>query len=246
MTCDICRRGHHPQRLPFFCAVDARNALYEGRFANVKATIEMDELEQRISSLLLDNAPNAIPASSGRSQAYIDNCVSEEKRMKDRTEQVIAAAEQLQKEIDTAKKELEDRKAVAARRKAELASASQGTAARRKRELEETKTAIRKIKYHWDRDNEGAAQYRAGLCTEVAKLYRLQRVKKGNPVRYEYRIGGVEVVDLYQINSKSWLKKSGSSTDYTRRTSGTPIGLSGAYSTPALVGLALSRSETPG
>lgn len=162
----------------------------------------MDELEQRVSSLLDDNHSNAAATVANRPQAYIENCSSAEQKAKDRTEQIIAAAEQLQKEVDTVKMDIAARKAAIAQRKADLASASQGIAARRNREVEETKTAIRKLKYHWDREHGGAAQYRAALCAEVAKLYRLQRVKRGNPTRYEYKIGGLDVVDLHHISSK--------------------------------------------
>ena len=45
-------------------------------------------------------------------------------------------------------------------------------------------------------------QYRAALCMEVAKLYRLQRVRRGNPARYEYKIGGIEIIDLHSLNSE--------------------------------------------
>ncbi|KAH6657820.1 UV radiation resistance protein and autophagy-related subunit 14-domain-containing protein [Truncatella angustata] len=203
MVCEICQRGHHPQRLPFFCAMDARNALYEGRFANARVMIEMDELEQRVSSLLGNSASETVASGSSQSRALVENRASDERKAKARTEQIIAAAEKLQQEIDDAKREIEERKATIALRKADLATASQGVAARRNRELEETRTTSRKIKYHWDREHEATAQYRAALCTEVAKLYRLQRVKRSNPNRYEYKIGGLEVVDLHHLNSTS-------------------------------------------
>lgn len=203
VLCDICRRGIHPQRLPFLCAVDARNALYEGRFANASVMIEMDDLEQQVSALLNKSNTNAPSADTSR-KIFLENCVSEERKTKHRTDQIIAAAEKLQKEVDDARKQIEERKAVIMRRKADLSAASQGIAARRSREIDEAKTAIRKIKYHWDREHEATAQYRAALCTEVAKLYRLQRIRRGNPNRYEYRIGGSEVVDLQHINSESY------------------------------------------
>lgn len=209
IICEVCRRGHHPQRLPFFCAMDARNALYEGRYANARVMIEMDELEQRVSTLLNDSKPDSAVAGSNRSSAYIENCASEQQKLMNRTEQIIEAAEKLQREVDGAKKEIRERKAAIARRKADLASASQGIAARRNREFEETKTAIRKIKFHWDREHEATAQYRAALCAEVAKLYRLQRIKKVNPSRFEHKIGGLEIVDLHNLNSMVFSRKAG-------------------------------------
>jgi hypothetical protein len=184
--------------------MDARNALYEGRIASATAFMEMDELEQRLNALLLESQPGSTTAAPTRtSRTYVDKCISEEQSAKDRTEQIIASAEKLQKDVDEAKKEIEERKAAIARRNSDLASASQGIEARRSRELEETKKSIKMAKYTWDREYEAMAHYRAALCTEVAKLYRLQRVRRGNPVRFEYKIGGVEVVDLQQLNSES-------------------------------------------
>lgn len=201
MTCDICRRGHHAQKRPFYCAMDARNSLYEGRLANASVMIEMDELEQRASALVTEHEPGSAGVASNRTRSYVEDCTSKEKSTINRTTQIISAAEKLQQDIDQARKEIEQRKAAIARRKADLVTASQGIAARRNRELEETKTSIRKLKYHWDREHEATAQYRAALCAEVAKLYRLQRVKRGNPNRYEYKIGGLEVIDLHLLNS---------------------------------------------
>ncbi|KAI1857152.1 hypothetical protein JX265_011353 [Neoarthrinium moseri] len=201
--CDICQRGHHPQRLPFLCAMDARNLLYEKRIANAQVLIEMDELEQRVNALLQDGQADAATTSAGRaSHTYTENSHSEEQKAKLRTEQIISAAEKLQKEVDEAKKEIQDRKAVIARRKTDLASASQGIAARRRRELEETQKAISMSKFRWNQDHGAMAAYRGALCAEVAKLYRLQRVRRGNPVRFEYKIGGLEIVDLHHLNSK--------------------------------------------
>jgi HAMP domain-containing protein len=181
--------------------MDARNALYEGRFASASAMIEMGQLEQRVSALLNESDSKDAGLNSHHTRAYIENCASEEQVARDRTAQIISAAEKLQKEVDLAKKDIEERRAAIARRKADLVSASQGITARRNRELEETKSSIRRLKYHWDREHEATAQYRAALCAEVAKLYRLQRIKRGNPSRYEYKIGGLEVVDLHHLNS---------------------------------------------
>ncbi|KAI0895796.1 UV radiation resistance protein and autophagy-related subunit 14-domain-containing protein [Annulohypoxylon nitens] len=200
MNCDICQRAHHPSRLPFFCAVDARNKLYDGRLANAEMLIKTEELESRMTKLLSDSDVSS-DAPVRRSGAYIDNCASEEYKAKERTERIIAAADKLRDEVAAAKREIEERKANIARRKSDLATASQGTTARRTRQLEEPVKSTKMIKYTWDREYEAMTQYRAALCMEVAKLYRLQRIKRGNPVRFEYKIGGIDIVDLCNMNS---------------------------------------------
>jgi predicted RNase H-like nuclease (RuvC/YqgF family) len=182
--------------------MDARNSLYEGRIALASTMIELDELEQRGSALVAACESSNTTSASDRTRSYVEDCNAKQQKAVNRTTEIISTAEKLQQDIDQARKEIEQRKAAIARRKADLASASQGIAARRNREFEETKTSIRKLKYHWDREHEATAQYRAALCAEVAKLYRLQRIKKGNPNRYEYKIGGLEVVDLHLLNSE--------------------------------------------
>lgn len=206
LNCDVCLRQHHAQRLPFLCAVDGRNALYANRIANARVLMEMDELEKRVNELLLGSNPTSESTAPDRqSRAYVENCHSETQMAQDRTEQIIAAADKLREEVDNAKREIEERKAAMALRKSDMASASQGITARRSRELEETKKSIKMTKYTWDREYEAMTTYRAALCTEVAKLYRLQRLKRGNPIRYEYKIGGIDVVDLHHLNSESIL-----------------------------------------
>ncbi|KAL7620298.1 hypothetical protein AAE478_009291 [Parahypoxylon ruwenzoriense] len=199
MNCDICQRAHHPKRLPFFCVVDARNELYEGRVANARILIEAEEIESRVTKLLSESDAGSVTDRSSR--AYLENCVSEERKAKERMERIMTSANKLRDEIAAAKKEIEERKARIARKKSDLAAASQGVAARRTRELEEARKATKMIRYTWDREYEAMTQYRAALCMEVAKLYRLQRVRRGNPVRFEYKIGGIDIIDLHNMNN---------------------------------------------
>jgi len=203
MDCEICQRAHHPKRLPFLCVVDARNELYEGRIANAKVLMEMEKTESQVNKLLADSDASSSSSTANRtSRTYLENCASEEQMAKERTEQVIASTDMLRDEIAAVKREIEEKRADISRRKAELAAGSQGLPARRNRELEEAKRAIKMTKYTWDREYESMVQYKAALCMEVAKLYRLQRVRRGNPVRFEYKIGGIDIVDLHNINSK--------------------------------------------
>ncbi|KAI0545799.1 hypothetical protein F4679DRAFT_559846 [Xylaria curta] len=202
MNCDICERVHHPKRLPFLCAVDARNELYEGRIANAKILMEKEVIESQVNKLLADSdASLGSTAMRRSSRAYLENCASEESKARETTERIIASADRLRDEVAAARKEIEERRAAVARKRSAIASSSQGIPARRNRELDETRKAIKMTKYNWDREYEAMTQYKAALCMEVAKLYRLQRVRRGNPVRFEYKIGGIDIVDLQNMNS---------------------------------------------
>ncbi|KAI1431378.1 hypothetical protein GGR50DRAFT_84037 [Xylaria sp. CBS 124048] len=202
MNCAICQRAYHPKRLPFLCAVDARNELYEGRVAHAGALIKTETIESRVNRLLSDSDASSRSSSAHQpTQALIENCASEEYKARDRTERIIAAADKLRDEVAAARKDIEERRAAIVRKRSHLAAASQALSSRRSRELEEVRKATKMDKYNWDRQYEGMTHYKAALCMEVAKLYRLQRVRRGNPVRFEYKIGGIDIIDLSNMNS---------------------------------------------
>ncbi|KAJ9151913.1 UV radiation resistance protein autophagy-related protein 14 [Pleurostoma richardsiae] len=200
MNCDICHRSHHPQRLPFLCAVDARNRLYEGRVAHAQALLENDSLEQRIDSFL-SNSSSVARESPSSSKILAENLKSQEQLAAGRTDEIIAQADRLKAEVEAARRDIEKRKKAIARKRSDLASASNGIAARRTRQLEEAERAIQMTKYKWNRSFENMAGTRGFLCMEAARLYGLRRFKKGNSTRYE--IGGVEIVDMPGLNSAS-------------------------------------------
>ncbi|KAJ8121051.1 hypothetical protein ONZ43_g2400 [Nemania bipapillata] len=184
MNCDICERAHHPKRLPFLCVVDARNALYEGRIANAKILIEAEAIEAQVNKLLSDSdVPSGSPATPRLTRAYVENYSSEEYKARARTERIIESADRLREEVAAAKKQIEEKRAAIKRKKHDLVAASQGVAARRNREIEEARKAVKMTRYTWDREYEGMAQYKAAL------------------LRFEYKIGGVDIIDLQNMNS---------------------------------------------
>ncbi|KAH8766898.1 UV radiation resistance protein and autophagy-related subunit 14-domain-containing protein [Diaporthe sp. PMI_573] len=193
MDCDICHRPHHPQKLPFLCVVDSRNRLYAGRFAHATALIENEALGGEISSTLTSTGPPSRGDAAGKT-IYAERLRSEEAQAADRTSQIIAQADKLRAEIDAARRELADRKKTNARRKADLAEASNGIESRRSRHVEEAERAIQMTKYKWNRSFESMAATRSYLCMEAARLYGLHRVKKGNSVKFE--LAGIEMIEL--------------------------------------------------
>ncbi|EOO00876.1 hypothetical protein UCRPA7_3650 [Phaeoacremonium minimum UCRPA7] len=198
MNCEICHRAHHPQRLPFYCAVDARNRLYESRLAHAQSLIENDALEQSINAVIADQtSPTQLSAQSTTIRAQ--NLRSEEKKAVDRTNDIIAQADKLRSEMEKARDDIQKRKQAITRRKSDLAAASSGISARRTRQLEETEKAIQMTKYKWNRKYDEMAAVRGFLCKEAAQLYGLRRSKKGNSAKYE--IGGLDMVDVLSLSS---------------------------------------------
>lgn len=193
IACSICRRPHHTLRLPFLCAVDARNKIYEGRLEKARALIKNEEIAAEVENVLNDQG-------NGTGRA-MEAWKSEQAVSADRTTDIIAQADRLKIDIDAARKELEAKKVALARRKSDLASVSDGLEARRSRHFEDAQKAIQRTGIRWKRSAENLAATRVFLCDEAARLYGLRQVRKGNTKRYE--IGGIEIVELHNMNSQS-------------------------------------------
>ncbi|KAI6366716.1 autophagy protein 14 [Pyricularia grisea] len=204
MSCYICGRGHHAQRLPFLCPVDARNRLYEGRLAQAHTLIENDRIQQQTNTLIEQPPPTAAKASRSTPAARkvaIDDWASKHQEATDRTAEIIAQADRLKAEVEAAREEIRQRKKTLARRKADLAEATDGIEDKRKKQLDKVKDNIAATRADWDLVHESTASNRAFLCMEAARLYGLRRLKKGSSVKYE--LGGAEIVDLHSLTGAS-------------------------------------------
>lgn len=102
MQCDIClRTGGH--KLPFLCATDARNQLYEPRMQHTQVLIENEALDREISALLA--AEPAETDTTGLSRPQVDKIISQSQQAEDRTQQIIAHADELRANIEKAREE---------------------------------------------------------------------------------------------------------------------------------------------
>jgi hypothetical protein len=203
MQCDICFRTAGKEWL---CPTDARNILYESRIQNARVLLEKDALDQQITTLLA--AQSKSKDGDGNSLALAASVVdtaailAEKDQAIDRTKQIIAHADELRAKVDQAREEIAKRKASLTRRKSELASAANGVDARRARQTEDVEKSIRMTKYKWNQGHVTTASSRSFLCGEAAKLYGLKRIRRNGAVE-EYSIGGMGIVDLRSMNSKS-------------------------------------------
>lgn len=203
MKCYICCRQHNAQTLPFLCTVDARNQLYERRIAHTVALLENEQLEGSLNAQVESGRDGDGSAQSAKDtpatrKAQLDNRKSEERTAVDRTTQIIALADKLREDVEAARKEIAERKAIMARRRSDMTALSFGLEERRKRQLEEVEKSIGMTKFKWNRSYDTMAATRGFLCMEAAKLYGLRRVKKGGSNRYE--IGGLDIFEPAGMN----------------------------------------------
>jgi hypothetical protein len=200
MQCDICLRTGG-QKLPFLCPTDARNQLYDPRIQLAQVLIEKDALDQQVSTLLTSRPTGEQDGEPGISRPHVDKIFTEKEQAEDRTQQIIAHADELRTNIEKAREEIARRKAAISRRRSEREVVSNGLEARRSRQMEDIEKVVRMTKYKWNQAHYITASSRAFLCGEAAKLYGLRKIWRNNGAE-EYRIGGVGIVDLRAMNSK--------------------------------------------
>lgn len=188
MECDICSRIHDADKLPFLCAIDARNSIYDGRIKSLHALLELEDCQKQIEAM--------VTRTPWSSRIGTEQTLAEQRIIEDRTSRILAAAEKLRQDINDAREEIKNRKAALARRKTDLDSVSAGLVQRRANQQEELDKVIRKTRFQWAQKAEVTANTRAFLCTEAVRLYGLKRSKKGGSGRYDYVLGRVPVVDL--------------------------------------------------
>jgi hypothetical protein len=212
MQCDICFRTGG-QKLPFLCPTDARNRLYETRVQHAHALLEHDVDDQKVTSLLSqEENQNEQGTDSTVARLRVTSLVSERDQAVDRTQQIIAHADELRVKVEKARQELVKKKAIINRRKSELASITNGIEARRIRQMDEVEKALRMTKYKWNQTHSITASSRGYLCGEAAKLYGLRRVRRSSTAE-EYKIGGVSIIDLRAMNSEFFLSSPKANTD---------------------------------
>jgi hypothetical protein len=209
MQCDICFRTGG-SKLPFLCPTDARNVLYVPRLENARVLIEKDVLDQQVSAITSRNAEAKHPQIALepphqviKSRWDVERAQSETYLCDERTQRIIMQAEELRAKIESARADLAGRKAMIARRRSELASATNGLETRRFRQIESVDKKIKMRTYEWNKMHRETAVARAFLCGEAAKLYGLRRLKERDVGQDEYSIAGIPIVDLWTMNSAS-------------------------------------------
>lgn len=214
MSCYVCLRRHDAQKLPFLCPVDARNHIYSDRVKNLQLLTENEGLRSQINTLIDDAEPVEAGAAA---QSLAD----------DSTRQILQSADKVRREIRDAKEEIRQRKAANSDRRAQLATACLGVADRRLKDQRDVEKSTQMFNFRWSQSAEDMAGTRAFLCREAVKLYGLKRIRKGGSGRYEYVLGRLPIVDLRDMECKSYVAHAASLFHYANsRAAQTPEAIS--------------------
>lgn len=202
MECGICHREHHPQRLPFLCAVDARNSIYEPRISHLQLLVQNESLRRQVDEDLGLSHRHPFDA---RTKTALDASNARTNLIEDRTSQILAAADALRNEIKAARDEIRAKKSALERRRSELASTSEGLKESRQRRLASLRKSTDELKVKWDGTAGELSESRKFLCLEAASLFGLKQVPAGvgpslHSRHVEYYLGQVPITDLTDLN----------------------------------------------
>lgn len=103
MQCDICLRPGG-SKLPLLCPMDVRNYLYEPRIKNAIALIEKDTLDQQVTASLSQSSENPVTDSVTASISIIA-IQAEKDQVSDRTQLIIAKADELRDKVERARQD---------------------------------------------------------------------------------------------------------------------------------------------
>lgn len=209
MHCEICRRSPS-ERLPFYCTLCARNAIYEPRLRMAQvllqnevaaATVEnqtgITEVAAEPSRLLPNTNSREVSPVWIMQQAYTDQTSSSEK-----TEQIATHVKALRNQTEAMKLEIAQRRARITQRRADLKSVREELVVRKTTATESLERALQRMEHRWDAMHAKTLESRVFLCREAAQLYGLQRRKtrKERAGGDAYLIGGTLIADLRDLD----------------------------------------------
>ena len=209
MECDICSRAT-TTKLPFFCVTCARNYLYESRLQAAKVCIQNENLRQQV---VVAQGPKDDVQKPGNSdakdlelrQSWSNLAKQVEKaQVERRKDSVLSHIASLKEEIKKAGDEMKQRNADLARRRENINIIKPSIPEGRKAVMDKIQETTKKGTQAWATIHNRTLETRAFLCREAATLYRLRQKKKARAgtVTDQYHIGGIQIFDLKEINSK--------------------------------------------
>lgn len=212
MQCSLCARNYSA-KTPFHCATCARSILYGHRIDQAKLLLEKEGIRRQASAII--SAGQQTPALTPTARSLVEAREGAKKYERERNLAASAEAQEriglishrtstLQEEIEQCRKEVAARKAVVARRRADLKTGQDGLAARRNTALEHVKKRTERVEQKWHRLHDKTVEDRSYLVREAANLAGLKlrrRKTKDGGIKEEYTIYGVGIVDLRDLNS---------------------------------------------
>ena len=202
------------------CVTCARAALEEPRIELALRLVECDSVSNHVQAAIEgadDRQSQHVSLNDSRGGLLVDRheCTKsvELQRTKawtveveDRIANIMEQSALFRDQVKAARQEIEQKKAMIARRKSDLSSATYGIESRRANELDKLQQNIKRMTYKSDKVHHETIEWRMYHCNTAAKLAGLKmsrRKTKDGGVREVYNIGpgnALRVYDLRELN----------------------------------------------
>ena len=209
MMCHVCSRPPS-DRLQFLCATCARNQLYPLRIDQVNALLQKDASGREIDNAVGKNQGDEAESQSEPNRWSIQAANTRSAQSAARTQLIRERIAALRKEIAEGKKDVARRRSALAQRRSDAESVNFRVSDRRAAAVSEVQHEIQKTEQKWTGSHSKFIESRVFLCREAANLYGLRqktRRRKGEVIS-TYVIGGISIVNLRDLNSKSCQRRS--------------------------------------
>lgn len=216
MSCQVCRNPLNPTT-PFHCPTCARTLLFPLRLSQATTLLERESFGKHVESVVTGEALTApdsrnlslsgalVNLEESAKHAERQKLESEAEEVRERLGLIDDQVKLLQKQIETGRTEIEERKKALQRRRADLKEAKRGAEAQRAKELERVKNDITKMGVLGDRLHNKTVYARRQLCAEAAALVGLRQTpRKGRDgkKKYGYYIGNLRIYDLQELHGE--------------------------------------------
>ncbi|KAK5192277.1 hypothetical protein LTR16_007429, partial [Cryomyces antarcticus] len=211
MECDTCLKNG--DATPLNCSTCARASLYPIRINLATVLLEKEMLGRQIGAIEgVSTSTTPQSAVSGSALVVtteaakkhdVERTQNERVEVEERIEMILEQRRVLEKQIEDGKKESSARKAELSRRRSDMTSVTHVLQSRRGAAMETVQKSIGRRTYRLDKTEDRTKSAQSTLCREAALLAGLKqkrRKTKDGKIKEYYTIGGVNILDLRDLN----------------------------------------------
>ncbi|KAL8688057.1 MAG: hypothetical protein Q9218_005935 [Villophora microphyllina] len=208
MHCDICQRPCG-SKLPFNCALCARDNLYEARIRHAHTLLEHGVAHSQIDQLLKascrrdlkESATHVSPSGNSSPLLTLESINSQQIALQERTTLILDHSNRVRADVDRLNEEVASRRSFNERRREEIVRTRQELARHRAIDVEQLQKTASRIQQRWDVLHLRTAESRLLLSKEAAILSGLQNQRAAKVHKTAgYAIGGLPIFNLKDLN----------------------------------------------
>ncbi|KAI9894533.1 MAG: hypothetical protein M1814_001887 [Vezdaea aestivalis] len=212
MQCCVCRRSPN-SRLSFKCATCARNDVYYPRLELISTLVQKEHITAEVDKIINSDQEWQGQKRTSHARQNLKQASYSLRLLESHKATVDEEMRGINEEIDRLQQQVEQRGATIKaqktsnnRRKSEIDSAKAALVEQEGPLDESIQSNTRRAERRWTHVHDRSIISRSFLCREAASLYglRQRRTKRSDgSIKEAYRLGGVPLTDLRELNNNS-------------------------------------------